>query len=200
MMIESSKLLQLIYTLFVGVLLAIFVGVGISAFYPGPPAPKFPTELNSYGKVMTVEQEKAQRDFDKNMEAYQEKQKPYSRNVSMIVLVAAVLFLVASILLETKIKAISDGVMLGGLFSLLYSIGRSFVAENSKATFLTVSISLAVVLYLGYHRLLAPHAVKPKKTSATFYLVPTRARLLALIGTRAHHPQPLRLCSHGQRS
>lgn len=162
-MIENPKLLQLIYTVFVGVLLAIFVGVGISAFYPGPPAPKFPTELNSYGKDMTIEQEKAQREFDKKMEAYQDKQKPYSRNVSIIVLVAAVGFLITSLLLETRIKAISDGVMLGGLFSLVYSIGRSFVAENNKATFMTVAISLGVVLYLGYHRFVAPHAVKPKK-------------------------------------
>ena len=40
--------LKLVYTIFIGVLLAIFVGVGIAAFYPGPQYPEPPILLKLY--------------------------------------------------------------------------------------------------------------------------------------------------------
>lgn len=154
---QDNKILKLVYTFFLGILLAIFVGVGIDTFYSPPPAPKYPIELNTYGKELNREQQAKQREFDKKQDAYQEKMKPYNRNVSMITLVAAVVLLAISIVSEKKIRIISDGVMLGGLFTLLYSLGRGFASENSKYVFVIVSIGLVVVLYLGYHRFVGEH-------------------------------------------
>lgn len=37
--------IKIIYTIFIGVLFAIFVGVGIDAFYPYPKEPDYPAEL-----------------------------------------------------------------------------------------------------------------------------------------------------------
>jgi hypothetical protein len=53
---------------------------------------------------------------------------------------------------EDKIKIMADGVMLGGLFTLLYSLGRGFASESSKYVFAVTTMGLAIVLYLGYHR------------------------------------------------
>lgn len=162
---EDNKILKLVYTFFLGILLAIFVGVGINTFYPGPKAPEYPSSSMSYGKELTVEQEKTQRDFDKKMEQHDKDMRPYNRNVSIITLVAAVSFLALSIVFEKRIKIIADGIMLGGLFTLLYSIGRGFASEDSKYVFLVVTVGLAVVLYLGYHRFVktTPQATKRKK-------------------------------------
>ncbi len=77
---------------------------------------------------------------------------PYNRNVSIITLSTAMVLLAASLAFEKKIKIIADGVLLGGVFTLLYSLGRSFASGDTKYTFADVSIGLAVAIYLGYHR------------------------------------------------
>lgn len=162
---EDNKILKLVYTFFLGILLAIFVGVGINTFYPGPKAPEYPIELNTYGKELTTQQAVLQRTFDKKQRQHEEKMKPYNRNVSILTLISAVIFLVISIVFEKRMKIISDGIMLGGLFTLLYSIGRGFASEDSKYVFLVVTVGLIVVLYLGYHRFVQEHTAsnKPKK-------------------------------------
>jgi hypothetical protein len=58
----------------------------------------------------------------------------------------------------------ADGVMIGGLFVLLYSLGRGFASENSKYVFIVVTVGLVTVLYMGYHRFVKAH-VPVNKTS-----------------------------------
>lgn len=157
---EDNKILKLIYTFFLGLLIAIFIGVGINTFYPGPKQPQFPIELNTYGKDPSSEQVKVQRNWDKQMEQHNNDMKPYNRNVSIITMVGAVILLTISMMYEKRIKIISDGVMLGGLFTLLYSLGRGFASENSKYVFLVITVGLAIVLYLGYHRFVREHEPK----------------------------------------
>lgn len=151
-MSEDNKVLKLVYTFFLGILLSIFVGVGISAFYPGPEMPEHPSEYSTFGEKLTPAQEEQLNQFDAQMRQYDEDLKPYNRNVSIITLGAAVILLVVSLVYEKRIRFIADGVLLGGLFILLYSIGRGFASDNEKYVFLVVSIGLAIVLYLGYHR------------------------------------------------
>ncbi len=145
-------MLKLIYTFFLGVLLAIFVGVGISAFYPGPASPPYPIELNNPGKELTADQTIQQHDYDVAVKQYDLDKRPYNRNVSIMTLAAATLFLVVSLVFEKKIRIIADGIMLGGLFTLLYSIGRGFASQDNKYVFIVVTVGLALVIYLGYHR------------------------------------------------
>lgn len=162
---EDNKIIRLVYTFFVGLLIALFVGVGTSTFYTGPVAPKFPaTEFNTYGKDQTDEQIAKQKDYDKQMEAYIEKSKPYSRNLSIMALVSAVILLTLSIVFEKRIKVLADGVMLGGLFTLIYGIIRGFMSDNNKYVFVVITVGLAVVLFLGYHRFVRSHE---KQSSAS---------------------------------
>lgn len=151
---EDNKVLQLVYTFFVGILIAFFVGIGINTFYTPPVQPKYPTELNiSTGKEPTPEQVKLQENFEKQMQTFNDEQmNPYNRNVSIMTLGAAVILLALSIVFEKKIRVIADGVMLGGLFTLFYSLGRGLASQNSKYVFAMVSVGLAIVLFLGYHR------------------------------------------------
>lgn len=153
-MTEKHTTLQLIYTFFLSVLLALFVGVGINAFYPPPAAPVFPAELNTYGKEQNLSTSEiaAQKDWEIKNQQYQKVMKPYNRNVSMIAVGAATVLLVLSLVFENKIKFVADGVMMGGLLTLFYSVGRGFASDNSKYQFTLISIALIGVLYMGYHR------------------------------------------------
>ena len=162
---DDNRVLKMVYTFFLGILLALFVGVGINTFYEPPKAPEYPLELNMLqGKEPTQSERAAERAFQISEKAYQEKMKPYNRNVSIMTLVAAISFLAISLAFEKRIKVIADGVMLGGLFTLLYSIGRGFASENSKYVFVMITVGLVVVLLLGYHRFVAPHQKKPNNS------------------------------------
>jgi len=153
---RTSATLRALYTVFLGVLIAIFVGVGINTFYPAPPAPRMPVEFNTYGKEPTAEEVAKQREFDLQMQDYEELMKPYNRNVSIMALTAAVVLLVVGLVVESRIRFVADGVVLGGVLTLIYSLGRGFASGDSKYAFVVVSVALAIVLYLGYHRFLRP--------------------------------------------
>ena len=101
----DNRLLTVVYTFFLGLLLAFFVGFGINTFYPGTAAPSYSTELETYGKTPTDEQIAKQNEFNRQMEQYNKELQPYSRNVSMVSLAAAVVFLVTSLLTERLIIA-----------------------------------------------------------------------------------------------
>lgn len=158
---DDNKILKLVYTFFLGLLIAVFVGVGINTFYPGPKMPEYPTSLSTpVTKEVSDKETAVQRNYDAQYKKYTEAVKPYNRNVSIVILVVAVVLLTVSIVTEKKMQIISDGVMLGGLFTLVYSIGRSFASSDSKYVFLVTSVGLVIVMYLGYHRFVRPHAVK----------------------------------------
>jgi len=157
----DNKILSIVYTFFLGLILALFVGLGISTFYPGPKAPEYKTIPVSKEVPGSVDME-AQKQYEEEYQAYSKKSQEYNRNVSIISLVSAVTLLAVSLLFEKRNGVIANGVLLGGLFTLLYSVGRGFYSEDSKLTFITVSVGLLVALYLGYRRFNEPPTPKAK--------------------------------------
>jgi len=145
---QESKIIKFIYTFFVGILIALFVGVGVNTFYPGPVAP----EYSYQNDVDTKESQEAQNDYTTRYEEYNESAQEYSMIVSIIVLCASVLLLVGGIIYEKKLQFISNSIILGGLFTLIYSISRGFASENNVYSFIAVTIGLVLVIYLGYHK------------------------------------------------
>ena len=142
-------LIKYIYILFTGVLLAIFIAVGISAFYPAPQAPQFmPGE-----KGPTAAEMQAQNDYNKLMGVY-------NRNVSMVSLGFAIVVLVISLLLFQKIAVLADGLLLGGVFILLYSLGLGIMSDDQRYRFIVASIGLVTALALGYFKFIRPSQVK----------------------------------------
>lgn len=149
---QEAKFTTAAYAIFLGLLLSVFAGFGIATFYQAPSAPTFPEEVNP---VNEPDQERQQRDwleYQERTEQHQSGMEGYHRDVSIISLVIAVFLVGAGLLLSSKIKVLADGLLLGGIFTLLYSIGRSFAAEDAAHSFVTLAIALAVVGYLGYNR------------------------------------------------
>lgn len=147
-------LIKYVYIVFVGILLAAFVGVGIAAFYKGPKYPETPIELrfpeNKPQEATSEAYVQKQLEFDKKSEVFQKQNADYSRNVSIIALLAAVIMLVLSLTLFKQILVIADGLLLGGVLTLAYSVIRGFGSNDDMVRFLVVSASLLVALSLGY--------------------------------------------------
>ena len=153
----EAKLSKFAYTLFLGLILALFVGMGINTFYASPKMPEYPHSLTTAGLkspdgAIPEEDIQAQRDYDEAYKEYDKQSQIYHRNVSIIALVTAVLFVAVSLVYERKNQVIMNGVMIGGIFILVYSIGRGIASNDTKYTFIAVAVSLAVVLVLGYRR------------------------------------------------
>lgn len=146
-------MLKVVYSLFLGIILAIFVGVGISAFYQAPQYPD-PPDTIKYGAVDEPDEEylAAQRQYDEQNNQVQQQMDDYSRNVSIIATVIAVAFLAVGLVYSHRIDVIADGVLLGGIFTLLYSMGRGLASGDEIYRFLIISVGVAVALFLGYWR------------------------------------------------
>ncbi len=156
-------IIKLIYTLFLAILVALFVGLGISAFYPAPKAPEYPIalEMQDLQKAecnVTAETKTLREENIKAQKTYEEEFKYYNRNVSIISLIAAIIILVLSLTLLAKINMIADGILLGGVFAAGYSIIRGFMSENTQFRFIIVVIGLAIALTLGYIKFIRPKA------------------------------------------
>lgn len=146
----EKNILSVVYTVFVGFALALFIGLGISTFYPSPEAPTYPEVSETSRSAEDGTLTPAEQQYDREYREYSKLDQEYNRNVSIISIAAAVVFLVISLILSSRGSALAAGFMLGGLFTLLYGIIRGFVSEDSAYTFAAVTVSLVIVLYLGY--------------------------------------------------
>ena len=152
---NGSMILKIIYTIFIGVFFATLVGVGIAAFYPEPKPPEYPSALKipregGLNQPVFQELKEEQEEYDRAEKTFQEKLETYNRNVSIIAVVASIVTLAVSLTLFKKILLIADGLLLGGVLTILYSIIRGFGSGNNKFQFIIVSIGFVVSLILGY--------------------------------------------------
>lgn len=115
---------------------------------------------------LTVQHQEETAEYDRQYKDYEQKYEAYNRNVSIISLVAAVIFIVAGLVFEKRIKMLSGAIMLGGIFTLLYSIGRGFAADDSRYVFIVLCVSILLVSYLGYRRFVQPSANKAKTSKS----------------------------------
>lgn len=143
-----------VYVFFIGVLLATFIGVGVAAFYEGPKSPEYPMRQEFVEGKCNPTAEELQ--YEKDQRAFMEANKIYSRNISIITIIFAVAVLVISLTLLNKLQLISDGLLLGGLFTELYSIIRGFESEDNLFRFVVVAIGLATSLIVGYLKFIKP--------------------------------------------
>lgn len=149
-------MLKFIYTIFIGVLFATLVGVGIAAFYTSPEPPEYPTSSRpaiapeSLTGAERAEFDKQQAQYENAYKVFQEKEDAYNRNVSIITLVIAIAALVVSLTLFKKLFIIADGLLLGGVLTLLYSVIRGFETGDDKFHFVVVAIGFVVAVVLGY--------------------------------------------------
>lgn len=143
--------MRLVFTFFLGALLALFIGFGIHTFYPPP---QQPDTAGIEMKANPTDEEVAR--AAAAQKAYAAEYQVYSRNVSIMSMAGAVVLLGASLLLERRNKVVANGILLGGLFTLVYGVGRGFVSRDTTTLFVALTVALLIVLYLGFRRFRSP--------------------------------------------
>ena len=150
----SNRLVRFLYVLVIGLLFVAFIGFGLATFYKAPKAPDYPMELSYPAPVKdgTTDQASLQRqkEFDKTQKDYQTTMSSYNLYASIILIAIAVAVLAISMLGLEKVEVIGDGLTLGGVFTLLYGLGRGMTVENDIFRFIAVTAGLVIILILTY--------------------------------------------------
>jgi hypothetical protein len=159
---SRDMVLKLIYTFLIGIFLAVFVGVGIAAFYPEPKYPE-PPAIVKYGVMdktgnceLSAKAKNEINEYDKKEKSFQTELQNYNRNASIIALIASIIIVFASLTFFKAIMLIADGLLLGGVLTLLYSVMRGFGTEDNMFRFIVVSVGLFMSLFLGYVKFVRP--------------------------------------------
>jgi hypothetical protein len=150
---QSYSFLKVVYIIFLALIIALFVGLGIAAFYETPKRPEQNSlaQETNFAKDPSPKAIEAQKDFEKQMKEYEQNTLgPYNRNVAIITIVVAVLIMTLGLLLSMQFVVLSDGLLLGGVLTLVYSIIRAAQANNIRFTFIIVAVALIVTVALGF--------------------------------------------------
>lgn len=132
---KPNAALQLIFAFFLGLLVVAFVGIGVNTFYPRPQY----SESANWTALDSA----------------------WTLGASIILLVCATALLAVSLLLPDGQAVISNGILLGGVFTMLYAVIVVFEGEASLLRFVVVAAALALSIAVGYLKF-----VRGRKTPA----------------------------------
>lgn len=167
--------LRTIFSFFLGLMLTAFVGVGVYTFHPPPEqfdnqirdlsrreqairTSKSPDQLTAADRDQIQEIE---RQRNKLVDAAAEARKPWGRSTSMILIVFATLAMAVSLVRADQLPVITNGLLLGGLFTMLYGVGWIIATDTSITRFLVMTAALVITLGLGYVRFVRRGAARP---------------------------------------
>lgn len=144
----TEKSLRVLYSIGLGIIIVLFVGLGIATFYPAP-------ELSSLVNLDTAARQAA-------IDAHQSAMHDYNRNVTIAALVSALVILGASIWTESRKPLFAGGFLIGGLLTLIYGLIRGLTSGVTAVAFFSVAVGLFVVVYLGHQRFFSARAVEAR--------------------------------------
>lgn len=154
-------MVQQIYKVFIGILLAATVGFGIATFYPAPEHPRFeepfhqPKSLEAPAEP-TEDDFVKQQEYEQQLEEYNAASESHNRNTAIIAVAAALLIFLISMTVLSVNGLIADGLLLGGIFTLVYGILRSAGTGNQKFMFFTTLVGLVSVIVIGHLKFVRP--------------------------------------------
>jgi len=155
--------LQTIFSLFLGLMVVALIGVGVNTFYPSPGL-VYDKELQTLYQQQNVigaksvdpsgtvaaEQAALQVKINDLQNKSQIALEPWQINTSIVLVLFATLVMGISLVRSDQLRVLSNGLLLGGLFTMVYGSGWSIASGSSMARFYVILFALAVTLALGY--------------------------------------------------
>lgn len=159
--------LQTLFAIFLGLMVTAFVGVGVYTFYP-PPNAQYRDQItkldrqqqairNSRPDAALSPDDRAQMqkiidERDKVQDANRAATESWGGRTSIILVSLATLAMAISLVAAAQLPVISNGLLLGGVFTMLYGVGWVIVSGTSSSRFIVMTVALAITLALGYVR------------------------------------------------
>lgn len=187
--------LHTIFAIFLGLMVTSFVGVGVYTFYP-PPDRLLNERLtrltrdeqairNSKAPEALTPEDRAKLQALADQRAVLQDEgsavrEAWARATSIILITFATIAMAISIVRAQQMPVISNGLLLGGVFTMLYGVGWSLVSDTSIARFAVVTVAMAVTLGLGYVRFVRQAGIAPAAGALDGTLAAVDARLRSL--------------------
>lgn len=189
---ESQRnALQVIFSIFLGLMLATFVGIGVWTFYPDPGMERnteIQTEIRRLeieqqsiwgkeggGKELTSAEQKRLAEIQSELDdLYREQSLPseaWGRNTSIILITFATIVMAISLIQAEQLKVLSNGLLLGGIFTMIYGTGWAIATGTSQARFWVVTAALFITIGLGYARFVRTKKEKAEEAAEIAELV-----------------------------
>lgn len=167
--------LQTIFSFFLGLMVLAFVGVGANTFYPSP-AEQHEQQLQDLQRQRDELHVRAKgHDLDTAQQAemdriiaeenalrrtIEDELKGWARVTSIILVVLATLVMSVSLVGNEQLRVLGNGLLLGGLFTMVYGVGWVVFSGSSVTRFVVVAFALAVAIGLGYAKFVRQRAME----------------------------------------
>lgn len=167
--------LQTIFSFFLGLMVLAFIGVGVNTFYQSPADRVQPQQDELQRQMDALNLKTNGRSLDATQQAQMDKltaqqndlqrniapqMKNWARNTSIVLVIFATIVMGISLIRSEQLRVLSNGLLLGGLFTMLYGTGWVIFSGNSTARFVVIAFALAVAIGLGYVKFVRQRAAK----------------------------------------
>jgi len=170
---KRPQALQLIFAFFLGLMVTAFIGVGVYTFYPSnlesleeeardlrARQQEIRDARSADGLTETQQAELSElndqvRDVDQRKLKHSE---AWARTTSIILIILATLVMGVSLVRADQLPVISNGLLLGGVFTMLYGTGWTLASGDSRLRFWVMAFALLITLALGYARFVRERA------------------------------------------
>ncbi len=173
--------LRTIFSFFLAFMVTAFVGVGVHTFY-GPPE-AFETEIRQLERreraitaarapdeLTAADREQIQEITDRRDALRDEAtaaRSRWARGTSIILIAFATLAMAVSLIRAEQLPVVSNGLLLGGVFTMLYGVGWVVATDRSVIRFVVMTVALVVTLALGYVRFIRQRGAPAGSPSAS---------------------------------
>ena len=158
--------LRIIFSIFLGLMLTAFAGIGVYTFHPPPgdyedqirDLTREEQEIrgaSASGELTADDRDRIDEIRSRRRvlsDQAMEDRKPWFLSTSIILIVFSTLLLVVSLLRAEQLQVISSGLLLGGVFTMLYGVGWIAFTGTSVLRFVVMTIALVITVGLGYVR------------------------------------------------
>lgn len=171
--VRQSGGLQIIFAIFLGLMVTAFVGVGVHTFHPSSET-EFRSQVRDLSRQeQTIKNSKAPEELtqedrgrmqelrderNKVRDAQQASLRSWGRKTSILLIAFATLSMVISLVRPEQLPVISNGLLLGGVFTMVHGVGLCIATDTSIARFLVMTVALVITLVLGYVRFVRDRA------------------------------------------
>lgn len=176
-----SGALATIFSIFLGLIVTAFVGVGVYTFHP-PPEEDLLRQREALSRqeqdvrdsrppeqLTAEDRERIGAINDRRNvlnDQIRDVRSAWERSTSIVLIVFATIVMAVSLVRADRLPVISNGLLLGGIFTMLYGVGWIVATDTSVTRFVVMTVALAITLALGYIRFVrqetAPTAAAPR--------------------------------------
>ncbi len=168
--------LQIIFAVFLGLMVTAFIGMGVYTFFP-PGLDSLQDRLTElrreqqdlrHGRVdselseaQRTRLDEIEKEIREGNETRREREEGWARTTSIILMILSTLVMGVSLIRADQLPVISNGLLLGGVFTMLYGMGWTVASRESQLRFWLMAFALLVTLGLGYVRFVRVRAPRP---------------------------------------